>query len=116
MTIARKKNQTQNKNKLQHAPRGHSPRTATEKCTHKNKTDYNIRRRSDLEGKTKTKTDYSRTVTVREKKLKRTIGSALVGGCGEVMLNVLRCQLTGQVVTNAKAWFSGRLTASLPDD
>ena len=35
----------------------------------------------------------------------------------EVMLNVLRCQLTyqGQVVTNAEAWFNNSLRSQKPE-
>ena len=36
-----------NKNKLQHSPRGHTPRTATRKYKNETKTDYNTRHRSD---------------------------------------------------------------------
>ena len=44
----------------------------------------------------------------------------LTGTCvriGEVLLNVLRCQLTyqGQVVTNAKAWFNKSLRPRKPE-
>ena len=37
--------------------------------------------------------------------------------CGEVLLNVLRCQLTyqGQVVTNAEAWFNKSLRPRKPE-
>ena len=42
---------------------------------------------------------------------------ALVGDDGEVLLNVLRCQLTyqGQVVTNAEARFSNSLRPRKPE-
>ena len=45
------------------------------------------------------------------------MNNSFSGDGGEVMLNVLRCQLTysGQVVTNAEAWFNIALRPRKPE-
>ena len=47
----------------------------------------------------------------------RTVTTTAVDDDDEVMLNVLRCQLTyqGQVVTNAEAWFNKSLLPRKPE-
>ena len=53
-----KQKQKQNINKLQHSPRGHTPRTATRR-ENKTKTNYSTRHSGTATKNTKTKTDYN---------------------------------------------------------
>ena len=56
-------------------------------------------------------------VLIKDLGVSLSLSLCLSGGDYELMLNVLRCQLTyyGQVVTNIEAWFSNSLPPRKPE-